>query len=305
MQSICPLHWHINVTHHHLRGALWPYLAIAPLNTSSSSQQKLPSEGWKEGRTFSLNTVGVPQRSAISPSLFNHISRSSPILRANEGLTLYADITIWTTGGSLADQEYTYQKAMEPTARFLKEAGEKTNYFISKRMALQHIDSLNLSFTINDQATNRKSLMHILGRPIDEDGKATTWMEQTALSWRQTTHIICSTTMKTWGAREAALTSRLGLIRCLSPSCCTKYTSWLSTKDSALKWKISNKEAMWLVTGLPHYAQVLAVCSTYGSAMNGTPVTSARELAFVVGSGSDHNINGLSLKNKTTTWHSN
>lgn len=82
---------------------------------------------------------------------------------------------------------------------------------------------------------------------------------------------------KQWKHRQRRkLRSRLGLNRCLSPSCCAEYTSRASTKDSTLKWKISNKEAMWLVKGLPCYTEVedlLAVCLTCGSTVDGTPGT--------------------------------
>lgn len=88
------------------------------------------------------NSKGVPQGAVISPTLFNMVMAGLPArLRRVTGLgfTIYADdITLWTKGGAMANQEQTMQQGIDEVLEYLQNVGmkaspEKTQFMVVAR----------------------------------------------------------------------------------------------------------------------------------------------------------------------------
>lgn len=135
----------------------------------------------KVGSTFgnkTANRIGVPQGAVLSPTPFNMVMADLlPTLDKISGIcyTIYADdITIWSTGGSLGEQEQALQQGLNTTTDFLESAGlspspEKTVFVVvaNAHLSKQQVkDQINLS--MNGVRLQAKEGVRILGLPVDK-----------------------------------------------------------------------------------------------------------------------------------------
>ncbi|XP_077551193.1 uncharacterized protein LOC144164800 [Haemaphysalis longicornis] len=154
-----------------------------------------------------------------------------PHLDGIKGLrfTIYADdITLWTKGGSIGEQEQAMQQGLNTITSFLTEVGlapspEKTVFVVlaKKRLHKQNIKS-QFKLTINGVPIKERPTVRILGLDIDEDGGATTWLKKLTATWKSTISLIRRITSKNRtvariraGARDLRQLARILIIRCV------------------------------------------------------------------------------------------
>lgn len=207
------------------------------------------------------NSKGDPQGAVISPTLFNMVMAGLPArLRRVTGLgfTIYADdITLWTKGGAMANQEQTMQQGIDEVLEYLQNVGmqaspEKTQFMVVARPRDHRkgvADQVDLH--IQGQKIKREKQIKILGVTFEETARSTKWLPALEKSWGQTLKLVRKTTSKSWGADEDTiriLTNALLTAKALY-SC-----NWLNlTKTQWKRLERLNHRTMRLVTGLPKY----------------------------------------------------
>lgn len=208
------------------------------------------------------NFIGVPQGAVLSPTLFNMVMARLPekLERVKDlKFAIYADdITLWSTRGSVGEQERTIQDGLDAVQVFLEEVGmrassEKTEYVVvlagKKREANATRNAFHL--TLDGQTILRKPSIRILGHLIDEDGKAQTWFEKTRKTCTQLLHLIRRLTNRRWGTREAETRQ---IVQALIVSrIMYGFVYYNLTKMQKNGLEKINREAIRIITGLPRY----------------------------------------------------
>ncbi|KAM7304855.1 uncharacterized protein ISCGN_014755 [Ixodes scapularis] len=207
------------------------------------------------------NNRGVPQGAVISPTLFNMVMADLPtrLRRIQDlGFTIYADdVTLWTKGGSLGEQEQIMQRGIDEVTNYLEEVGmepspEKTQYMVvarprDHRKGIAHLVQLQLK----GQTIGRQPSIKILGVTFEETARSTKWLPELEKTWNQTLKLIRKTTGKSWGADEKAI--RI-MAEALLTSKALYSCNWMNLNRTQWK-KIErlNHQTMRIVTGLPKY----------------------------------------------------
>lgn len=128
-----------------------------------------------------LGSIGTPQGSVLSPTLFNIAMIGLPkMLDKIQGLhhTVYADdLTMWMNRGSDGHIEQTLQRAIDETEKYLERIGlslsaQKSELIMNtrakgdRRVPITHIQP-----KVNGQDIQRVQSIRILGLRIQENGK--------------------------------------------------------------------------------------------------------------------------------------
>ncbi|XP_042144990.1 uncharacterized protein LOC115317788 [Ixodes scapularis] len=208
-----------------------------------------------------LNSRGVPQGAVISPTLFNMVMADLPTrLRRieNLGFTIYADdVTLWTKGGSLGDQEFTMQRGIDEVAKYLEEVGmepspEKTQYMVVARPK-DHRKGIaqQVQLQLMGKELERRPSIKILGVTFEETAGSTKWLPELRKVWDQAQKLIRRTTSKSWGADEKAIRT---MAEALLTSRALYCYNWMNlTKAQWKQIERLNNQTMRVVTGLPRY----------------------------------------------------
>ncbi|KAG0411911.1 hypothetical protein HPB47_010937 [Ixodes persulcatus] len=208
------------------------------------------------------NHVGVPQGAVLSPTLFNMVmARLSPRLTSipNLRFAIYADdITLWSTTGSVGEQEHTLQCGLNAVQSFLEDVGmtaspEKTEYVVVLSGPQHLADEMRCLYnlTLNNTTIRRERTVRILGLFIDEDGRAGTWLSRVKKEGTQIIHLIRRVTNRKWGTGEKETRQ---LVQALfSSKVLYGYNYYYLTQRQRDIVENLNKEAIRLITGLPKH----------------------------------------------------
>ncbi|XP_075539212.1 uncharacterized protein LOC142573881 [Dermacentor variabilis] len=226
--------------------------------------------------SYHHNGVGVPQGAVISPTLFNIVLAPLPVkletITSVEHAIYADDVTLWTTRGSLGEQEEALQTALNTIESFTREIGltlapEKTEFLVihgGKRSKPKDEEKASVHLSIGQTPILRKRVIRILGMFLDEQCISITWYNQTVKVTKQVTQILRRVSKRTKGVKEkemrhfvqAFLHSRILYGAPFHPI----------TRTQLHSLERLNNEARRVMTGLPKYTPppALKSCSALG-----------------------------------------
>ncbi|KAG0424646.1 hypothetical protein HPB47_028137 [Ixodes persulcatus] len=168
------------------------------------------------------------------------------------------DITLWSTTGSVGEQEHTLQCGLDAVQSFLEDVGmtaspKKTEYVVVLSGPQHLADKMRCLYnlTLNNTTIRRERTVRILGLYIDEDGRAGTWISRVKKEGTQIIHLIRRVTNRKWGTGEKETSQ---LVQALfSSKVLYGYNYYYLTQRQSDIVENLNKEAIRLITDLPKH----------------------------------------------------
>lgn len=216
-------------------------------------------------------SVGVPQGSILSPTLFNIALLDLPARLSSIALlehNIYADdITIWCCKGSLGEQEHTIQSGLDTIHEYVNGIGlkcspTKSEYIVVTnqigRRAEEQRQSISLHIEHNE--IPRRSNIKILGFILQDDGRAEVWLEKTIRQLNQIYHMLSRVTRKHRGLKEQELRRIIEALVYSRVLYQLPYQSLTKTQHSKLETAL--RKYTRLALGVPRFAANDLVAAT-------------------------------------------
>lgn len=213
-------------------------------------------------RSDNFQTIpkGTPQGSVISPLLFNiGMKDLPPVLKNIPNLrhAIYADdLTLWTSTGSIGDQQDALQTAIQAAQQYLQARGlecapEKSALLtLCKRTPKQRANSIpDPELSINGQPVPNVPHLRVLGLTLPKDGSGAQTILPLQRTLSQLMHLIHRVSHRRFGLQES---DTLRIIQAILISRIAYGTPYLALKPSEqAKLNTAIRQAYKTALGLP------------------------------------------------------